>query len=592
MSQKISSVKTIWELIKILCHDFFLHFLMTIILGILHGISSGLVVICTQNFFEKLQAVMQSNEFRLSSIVASLLILGGSVILEYILIALHNSEIEKYSFMMDKIFYKRLQDSVKHLGSLTFESKEEVEKVCNAENGAKHATRFINMLFVILFARIPYFFVVSIFLARIHISLMLVLLLIFIPQLFGHMLQTKNYRQTEKDTIELQRLCKHYEQCMYDLKYAKETRYLGATEFFLEKYVDSLKKYNVKKKKMENRNFRIRLTAQIFTLVGYCGIIVFLLYEVMQANISIASFVTIFTSLHTLFDNVNGLITEVSFGVLKEFASVCNYVIFLLQDKDYRENENYQLENAIELCNVSYRYPGQDSYVLKDISLNIKKGETIALVGTNGAGKTTLAKILFGILPVSEGEVVCDDVNRIKVDNIKQSFSVVLQDFQKYYMTVKENIQIGEYGKEKDDAFYRDLLSRVGLNNLGQQLDMILLRKFGGMDLSIGQWQKLAIARGLYKESNIMLLDEPTSAIDPLEEKRLLELFTEIARNKTFVLITHRLSSARFADRIVVLHQGRVMCSGKHEDLMNSSNFYRKMYLTQKNQYIMNERSV
>lgn len=148
MSQKISSVKTIWELIKILCHDFFLHFLMTIILGILHGISSGLVVICTQNFFEKLQAVMQSNEFRLSSIVASLLILGGSVILEYILIALHNSEIEKYSFMMDKIFYKRLQDSVKHLGSLTFESKEEVEKVCNAENGAKHATRFINMLFV------------------------------------------------------------------------------------------------------------------------------------------------------------------------------------------------------------------------------------------------------------------------------------------------------------------------------------------------------------------------------------------------------------------------------------------------------------
>ena len=119
---------------------------MTIILGILHGISSGLVVICTQNFFEKLQAVMQSNEFRLSSIVASLLILGGSVILEYILIALHNSEIEKYSFMMDKIFYKRLQDSVKHLGSLTFESKEEVEKVCNAENGAKHATRFINVV--------------------------------------------------------------------------------------------------------------------------------------------------------------------------------------------------------------------------------------------------------------------------------------------------------------------------------------------------------------------------------------------------------------------------------------------------------------
>jgi ATP-binding cassette subfamily B protein len=588
MRQKLSGVKIIWELIKILCNDFFAHFLMTIFLGILHGVASGLVVICTQNFLEKLQIVMRSNEneFRISSIVASLLVLGASVILEYILIALHNSEIEKYSFMMDKIFYKRLHDSVKHLGSSTFESKEEVEKVCNAENGAKHATRFINMLFIILFARIPYFCVVSIFLARIHVTLMFVLLLIFIPQLLGHVVQTKNYRQTERDTIQLQRLCKHYEQCIYDLKYAKETRYLGATEFFLKKYMNSLKQYNDKKKRMENRNFLIRFSAQIFTLLGYCGILAFLLYEIMHGNISIASFVTIFTSLHTLFDNVNGLIMEVSFGVLKEFASVYNYVVFILSDKDYRKNENYQLKNAIELHNVSYKYPGQDRYVLKNISLNIKKGETIALVGTNGAGKTTLAKLLFGILPVTEGEVICDNTKRMNVDNIKQSFSIVLQDFQKYYMTVKENIQIGESWKEKDNAFYRDLLSRVGLGSLGNQLDMVLLRKFGGMDLSIGQWQKLAIARGLYKESTILLLDEPTSAIDPLEEKRLSRLFIEAGRNKTFVLITHRLSSARFADRIVVLDKGRVICSGKHENLMNYSSFYKKMYMAQKSQYI------
>jgi ABC-type multidrug transport system fused ATPase/permease subunit len=188
---------------------------------------------------------------------------------------------------------------------------------------------------------------------------------------------------------------------------------------------------------------------------------------------------------------------------------------------------------------------------------------------------------------VTEGEVVCDNTNRINVDNIKQSFSIVLQDFQKYYMTVKENIQIGESLKEKDDTFYSDLLSRVGLKNLGKKLDMVLLRKFGGEDLSIGQWQKLAIARGLYKNSSIMLLDEPTSAIDPLEEKRLSELFTEIGRNKTLVLITHRLSSARFADRIVVLDKGHVICSGKHESLMDNSSFYKKMYLTQKNQYII-----
>lgn len=590
MKGRMSNTKTIWELIKILCSDFLSHFLITIILGILHGISSGLVVICTQNFFEKLQTVMLSSRFRISSIITSLLILGGIVVFEYFMIALHNSEIEKYSFMMDKIFYKKLHDCVKDLGSMTFESKEGVQKISNAENGAKHVTRFVNVLFIVLFSRIPYFIVVTIFLARINAILMFVLLLIIVPQLLGHMVQIRNYRETEKDSIELQRLCNHYEHCIYDLKYAKETRYLGATEFFLKKYSKTLKQYNCKKKKMENKNFLIRFVAQIFTLFGYCSIIVLLLYEVTHENISVASFVTIFTSLHTLFANVNGIIMEFSFGVLREFASVQKYIFFILDNQACENKEKSELENAIELRSVSYKYPGQDRYVLNKISLKIKKGQTIALVGTNGAGKTTLAKILFGILPATEGEVILDDINPVNIDNIKHSCSVVLQDYQKYYMTVKENIQIGEHWRKEDDSHYSNLLGRVGLKMLEKQLDMILLRKFGGEDLSIGQWQKLGIARALHKKASIMLLDEPTAAIDPLEEDRLNKLFSEIGKKRTLLLITHRLSSAKLADQIIVLDKGSVICSGTHENLMNNNSFYRKMYLAQKSQYIMKEK--
>lgn len=589
MREKISVSKTFWGLIKILCSDFSAHFIITILLGILHGTTSGLVVIYTQKFFETVQTCIQNDKFQIMDIIVSLLILGSTVIFEYVMIALHNSEIEKYSFMMDKLFDKKMYEHVMHLGSLNFESKEMLDIICKAEKGAKNATRFLNVLFIIVFSRIPYFIVISIFLAKISVSLVFILALIIVPQMLGHIIEMKNYREVENETIELQRLCKHYEQCIYDLRFAKETRYLGATEFFLEKYNNTLKKFNSKKKETEKRNFYIRLTAQFITFVGYCGIVIFLLLEAIHANISIASFVTIFTSLHTLFSNVNGLIMEFSFGVLREFAGVQNFISFIYDDSLFMNKEKYELEDTIELRNVSYKYPGQNRYVLNNISLKIKKGQTIALVGTNGAGKTTLAKLILGILPISKGELLWNDVDAVDIDNVKDSCSVVLQDFQKYYMSVKENIQIGQSMRQENDLYYSNLLRQVGLGKFEKKLDMVLLRKFGGTDLSIGQWQKIAIARALFKNSMVMLLDEPTSAIDPLEENRLNRLFSEIGQSRTLILITHRLSSAQIADQIVVIDNGNIICSGTHEQLMASNSFYKEMYLAQKNQYIMKE---
>lgn len=402
-------------------------------------------------------------------------------------------------------------------------------------------------------------------------------------------MKMKNYRKAEKETIEMQRLCKHYEECLYDLKFAKETRYLGASDFFLEKYDAALKKCNSKNKRMEKRNFKIGLTAQFFTIFGYCSIVIFLLFEAARGDISVAAFVTIFTSLHTLFSNMNGLILQFSFGVLKEFAGVQNFISFIFDNADTKNKERYNLEDAIELRDVSYRYPGQERNVLNHVSIKIKKGQTVALVGTNGAGKTTLAKLLFGILPPTEGEMLWNNTVSVDLDQVKHSCSGVFQNFQKYYMTVKENIQIGQSSRQKEDSFYFDLLKKTGLQKFEQKLDMLLVRKFGGEDLSIGQWQKLAIARALFKRSDVMLLDEPTSAIDPLEEDRLNQLFMKIGSHKTLVLITHRLSSAKIADQIIVLDGGSVLGVGTHEQLMRNNGYYRQMYLAQKNQYIMKE---
>ena len=251
-----------------------------------------------------------------------------------------------------------------------------------------------------------------------------------------------------------------------------------------------------------------------------------------------------------------------------------------------RDDNEYELS----FRNVSFRYPGTETYILKDVSLDFKIGQKMALVGMNGAGKTTLIKLLLRLYEPTEGEICLNGINIEKYDyeEYMQIFSVVFQDFKLFAFPLGENIAAG---RQVDKLRLNQVLAKIGLQEfvegLPQKERTLLYQENGqGVTPSGGEAQKVAIARALYKNAPFVILDEPTAALDPIAEAGIYENFDSLVGEKTAVYISHRMSSCKFCDRIVVLDQGEIVEEGTHEELLEQNGIYAKLYQTQAEYYV------
>ena len=251
-----------------------------------------------------------------------------------------------------------------------------------------------------------------------------------------------------------------------------------------------------------------------------------------------------------------------------------------------RDDNEYELS----FRNVSFRYPGTETYILKDVSLDFKIGQKMALVGMNGAGKTTLIKLLLRLYEPTEGEICLNGINIEKYDyeEYMQIFSVVFQDFKLFAFPLGENIAAG---RQVDKLRLNQVLAKIGLQEfvegLPQKERTLLYQENGqGVTPSGGEAQKVAIARALYKDASFVILDEPTAALDPIAEAGIYENFDSLVGEKTAVYISHRMSSCKFCDRIVVLDHGEIAEEGTHDSLMERNGIYAKLYQTQAEYYV------
>ena len=251
-----------------------------------------------------------------------------------------------------------------------------------------------------------------------------------------------------------------------------------------------------------------------------------------------------------------------------------------------RDDNEYELS----FRNVSFRYPGTETYILKDVSLDFKIGQKMALVGMNGAGKTTLIKLLLRLYEPTEGEICLNGINIEKYDyeEYMQIFSVVFQDFKLFAFPLDENIAAGG---QVDKLRLNQVLAKIGLKEfvegLPQKERTLLYQENGqGVTPSGGEAQKVAIARALYKDAPFVILDEPTAALDPVAEAGIYENFDSLVGEKTAVYISHRMSSCKFCDRIVVLDHGEIVEEGTHEELLEQNGIYAKLYQTQAEYYV------
>ena len=253
--------------------------------------------------------------------------------------------------------------------------------------------------------------------------------------------------------------------------------------------------------------------------------------------------------------------------------------------------------HTIELRNVSFSYPGTDTPVLKNVNLFFRPGETVALVGLNGAGKTTLIKLLTRLYDPTEGEILLDgrDLRDYDVKELYSLFGLIFQDFGKYAVSLGDNIRFGNLRRKASEGDIADAAARAGVDALADKLpagyDTQLMRYFdrGGIELSGGQWQKLSVARAFYSDADILILDEPTASLDALAEQEVFRRFDELRGDKMTIFVSHRLSSATVASKIVVLENGAVIEEGTHRELMEKNGKYALLFNTQASRYIAQE---
>jgi ATP-binding cassette subfamily B protein len=246
------------------------------------------------------------------------------------------------------------------------------------------------------------------------------------------------------------------------------------------------------------------------------------------------------------------------------------------------------LQDRIRIEQVGFRYPGAAVAALADVELEIGAGEIVALVGENGSGKTTLAKLIAGLYQPTAGRIVWDGVDTSELDPtaVRRQISVIFQDFVHYQLSALDNIGLGDPDHAEDLAAARAAAERAGaleyLEQLPNGLSTVLSKEYtGGQDLSGGQWQRVALARALRKPSSLVVLDEPTASLDPKSEARLFDDIRSTLQGRAGLLISHRFSSVRLADRIYVLERGRVIETGRHDELVAQGGRYAELFRLQ-----------
>lgn len=338
--------------------------------------------------------------------------------------------------------------------------------------------------------------------------------------------------------------------------------------------------------KVNTKTLRIFTLANIFNLIRDGLIIYWLMTGLIGGGISIASFYVYFTAIFA-FIAFNHQTMWVFSDIRRNFTMFKPFFKITDVYKDEKE-EIYPEQVEIVLDYVSFKYPGTDDYVLKNINLRIKDSETIALVGENGAGKSTLALLLAGLYEPTEGKLLIngEDIKNSQID-YKKLISAVFQDSNLLPFSFKENILMSTENRDIDDIYKMTHLDEI-INKYDKKDDQTLLRILDndGVDLSGGQKQRLFLARAIAKsKAKLLILDEPTAQLDALNERELYMLYDNLTKDKSSIFISHRLASTKFCDRIIYLKDGKILANGTHDELMNTCEDYKDLYNLQADNY-------
>ncbi|MBN8263624.1 MAG: ABC transporter ATP-binding protein [Xanthomonadales bacterium] len=419
--------------------------------------------------------------------------------------------------------------------------------------------------------------------------LMVLLAVALVPAFIGEShFNALNYSLNFQWTPERRQL-EYLRQMGASVETAKEVKIFNLNRFFIERFRTLSDKFYQANRRLAARRAAWGTVLAALGTLGYYVAYAYIAWRTVRGDFSIGDLTFLAGSFRRLRQLLESLLTGFS-QVAGQALYLDDLYSFFEIEPEIRSKPGAlpvpaPIRRGFVFEGVGFRYEGSERWALRGLSFELHAGEVLALVGENGAGKTTLVKLLARLYDPDEGRILLDgrDLRDYDLDDLRANIGVIFQDFVRYHLTAAENIGVGQIDA-MDDRARIERAARKGMADevvagLPRGYDQVIGRRFkDGVDLSGGQWQKIAIARAYMRDAQVMILDEPTAALDARSEYEVFERFKELSDNKTAVLISHRFSSVRMADRILVLADGKVEASGTHAELMAQGGRYAELF--------------
>lgn len=503
--------------------------------------------------------------------------------------------IEKYAEKFDNLLYEEMSRRVMELDFQLTEDKKALDQIEKAKEGVAWYSGGVTGILRPVFDLISAFFTIAGVAAVILINaplLFAVTGVILVVQFVLRIKQNKIEMESYVNLSKLNRIFGYLGFQITDFRYGKDIRLYDASDLLVghwESYnLDSIEIW----KKQANQGLPLNILSVLADVAKDFGYYVYLGILAVMGRISIGVFSQMLTAGATFHSQMN-VVTNGIQDLVKRSNYAYEYIKFMEYPAAIEKGDRHieDRPHTIEFCNVSFTYPNTDVKVLDGVSITLKPGEHLSVVGLNGAGKTTFIKLMCRLYDPTDGQILLDGVNIKEYDyrEYMSLFSPVFQDFKLFGFSVAENIALDGEDAQRD---LDRLVAQVGLadqlSSLSNGADTILFKSFdeNGVEPSGGEQQKIAIARALYKKSPVVILDEPTAALDPVAEYDIYRQFEALVGGKTAIYISHRLSSCRFCDRIAVFAEGRIMEYGTHDELVGCEDgIYAGMFAAQAQYY-------
>ncbi|EJS65085.1 ABC transporter ATP-binding protein [Bacillus wiedmannii] len=586
----LRTIKLIWKLNKI-------WFCFSSIFMIILGMLPVATIWTTKELVNNVSTIITSENKNYTLaitllVLQFLLLLIETIIKQFQYYIDENMRFKLTKFLTEEIAYKTFKIPYSYFDNPDFYNYTNRIK----SNTGRRLLSPINNLFLIAQSLITISSLI-IFLLSIHWSLAVVASITFFPALFIKSYLGKQGFELTKKTTPLLRETNYIENLLMQKDTIKEIRIFNLHTYFIQRWE---KKYN--KNMSYSLNFlKTKSKAEIFldllVALSYCGSAGIIIWLIKKSAVKIGDFVSIGQAVHSTQNALHNISANLA-QLYEDVLYIYDYFHYIdsLDEDEINTDEQVPfpsvLQYGIRFENVSFSYPNNKNKILQNVSFSILPNEKIAIVGHNGSGKTTLIKCLLGLYPLTSGNIYFDNIpiNKIQLHSLREHTTVMFQDFIQYHLTIRENIALGNVSEINNDEKLKNVAMQSGIHEDIQLFPNAYNTPLGrflqeGEELSGGQWQKLAISRSLFKNGNIMILDEPTAALDPISEREIFDKFELLTNQKTTIMISHKMSAAKLADKIVVLDNGELVEFGTHEELFLKKGKYYELYTTQATLY-------